>query len=142
MAVDIEKAFAKLMLNGNIKYDGYLHRINLEDAFGVIYNEKSPMEYFGPFILLQQLMEEKGYITTTRNAKSGDLRILPAYMNHVKASKRQKKHYKQNQRARDCLANTDRSELNDNEQKKLQHSLHTLSLMTQAMNSILKDIKY
>ena len=142
MAVNIEKAFNTLMDEGLIKYDAYLHRDDLERVLDVTYDGKFPMEYFGPFILLQQYMEKKAYITTRRNTQTGDLRILPAYMNHLKANHKQKKHYRQNQRIKECLENTDPSELNYNEQKKLLHSLHTLSLMTQAMHSILQDIDY
>jgi hypothetical protein len=136
----IENAYIYLKEKGQIKYDHQINEIFLCLALGLEPNNLDSWDIIGPLIKLKQYMEVKGYKTSQRHNIKG-LYIEPAFKVNHKIKQRRNKCFDQMDRDTQCAYNVDRDELSSINQKELDHSLHVMSLLTQAMNSILRDIK-
>lgn len=137
--VNVKNAYSRLLHEGWIDYDKTIPKHVLENVLNVRDDKYSPWIFLGPLLELKQYIEVKGYKLTQAGSIDG-LRILPARFVQKKIESRKNRNYRQHLRDKECGENVKMDELNPTEQKELNHSLHVLSLLTQAMNSVLKDI--
>jgi hypothetical protein len=135
----VKDAFIFLKNQGWIEYDKFIPKNIIEMALDIKDNPNKPWVFIGPLIQLKQYLEKQGYKSTQCGTDDG-LKILPANKIKHKIDRRKKKCFDQLNRDKQCALNVDLDALNDREKKDLDHSMHVLSLLTQAMNSILSDI--
>src|SRR5271166_541279 len=138
----IKSAYTYLESEGHIKYDNQIPEQVLYRALGLNdeFNTYTHWDVLGKLIKLKQYLEIKGYKTSQRNGIKG-LYIEPAAKINKKIIQRRDKCFDQLDRDKECAYNVDREQLSNRNQKELDHNLHVMSLLTQAMNSILRDIK-
>jgi hypothetical protein len=135
----IKNAFLFLENSGYIKYDTLIPENVLYTALNLDVDPANPWNFIAPLIKLKQYMEIKGYKTSQRNGIKG-LYIEPAYKICRKIEQRRNKVLDQMNRDGLCAYNVNRDSLSNHNQRELDHNLHVISLLNQAMNSILRDI--
>jgi hypothetical protein len=135
----VKDAFVFLKNQGWIEYDKFIPKNIIEKALDIEDIPNKPWVFIGPLIQLKQYLEKQGYKSTQSVVDDG-LKILPANKIKHKIDIRKKKCFNQLNRDKQCAMNVDLDCLSKKEKNDLGHSMHVLSLLTQAMNSILSDI--
>lgn len=137
--LEIDEMYMELKRMGYLEYGKYIPAKVIAGLIGKEF-KFGDWDFIGKFLQLKEYIEDRGYFCTSRGAGNGALRILHAKEWSKKLDNLNKNVLRKQKRAINTMRNVGLDDLDEKEQKILNHVQNKLNMGLQAMRSVLYDI--